>query len=436
MPFDPRSTPEDLTNALLQSGRRRALFALDEVTGTLFSNDPNAAPLTAYLNGNDRDFGQHCAVFLEVGRDTGALLMAFLHRVQRGQGAGGVRHWRYERVRDALDDGLRLSRGMGRKNALAGLWWGGGKGVICRQANVDVTSEEYRSRLYRDYGAFITGLRGAYVTAEDVGTNESDMAIIHETTRFVTCVPAKVGGSGNPSASTARGVVCAMEASLEFANLGTLEGKTIAMQGTGNVGGFMIETLLERGVAKIVASEVNQAIATRVRERFTGAPVDITVVEPSSLEIFEQPCDVFAPNALGGTLNAETIPRLRCPIVCGAANNQLLDDQQDDTRLSSRGIHHVPDYVANRMGIVQCANEQYGVLPDDPAIHRHFDPSYANSVHRVTLEVLQCARREGISSTRAANALADERMALDHPMWPRRTQDIIDALVRLEWDKN
>jgi glutamate dehydrogenase/leucine dehydrogenase len=433
--LDPSASPHAFAEALRELDRRRALFTFDDARGAIVSPAPELAQVAEAINLNRRDFAGHRAVFFELGRDTGALLSAFLHRVRRGQGAGGVRHWQYASVADAIADGLRLSRGMGRKNALAGLWWGGGKGIICAEPERDRSDEGYRRALYHDYGHFISGLRGAYITAEDVGTRPSDMNSIHETTRFLTCVPEEAGGSGNPSQSTAHGVVCAMRAALQFAGLGTLSGKVIAMQGVGNVGGFMIERLLAEGVKAIIACDVSSASITAAKERFAGAPVELRAVEPGDESIFSEPCDVFAPNALGGILHPGTIPKLACRVVCGAANNQLLDDESDDQLLSTRGIVHVPDYVANRMGIVQCANEQYGTLPNDPAVLRHFDPSYDNSVHRVTLEVLERSKKEGTTPTRAANQLADERMNDDHPLWPGRTQQIIDALCAEGWER-
>jgi glutamate dehydrogenase/leucine dehydrogenase len=197
----------------------------------------------------------------------------------------------------------------------------------------------------------------------------------------------------------------------------------------------MIEALLAEGVRDIVASDVSRASIDAARARFADAKVTLRVVDPGDESVFAEPCDVFAPNALGGILNPRSISKLACLVVCGAANNQLLDDHDDARLLAERGIVYVPDFVANRMGIVQCANEQYGSLPDDPAILRHFDSSYDDSVYRVTLQVLERARTEGTTSTRAANQLADERMEQDHPLWPSRTQQIIDALRAEGWEQ-
>ncbi|HEX7670957.1 MAG TPA: Glu/Leu/Phe/Val dehydrogenase dimerization domain-containing protein, partial [Polyangiaceae bacterium] len=249
------TTPEDFAALLAQHGARRAFFVAGtgdngarslgpSSEGTRLATSHDFLEPFARAIESERNFDGHEAIFFEIGRDTGALLSAFLHRTVRGQGAGGVRHWPYESMTALVKDGLRLSRGMGRKNALAGLFWGGGKGVIARQAKDLYRDPAYRSTLYTEYGRFITSLRGAYVTAEDVGTTPPDMAAIFRTSRFVTCIPPEVGGSGNPSPATAKGVVCAMEAALDHLGLGSLGGKRVAMQGVGNVGSSMIAELL------------------------------------------------------------------------------------------------------------------------------------------------------------------------------------------------
>src|SRR3954469_284224 len=301
--------PHVFAERLSALGLRRAAFVHAGAEG-LSCSHPELRSLAQSLLGNTRDYDRHQAVLLEVGEQTGVLLGAFLHRTRRGQGIGGVRLWPYASVADFLSDGLRLSKGMGRKNALAGLWWGGGKGVIARAPGQRHDDPGYRAQLFQDYGRFISSLRGAYVTAEDVGTTEPDMASIHEVTRYVVCVPASVGGSGNPSPATARGVVSAMEGALAHAGLGDLRGKVIAMQGVGNVGSFMITELLARGVATIVGADVSAAAVRAVRERHPGERLQLRVVTPGDQGILAEPCDILAPNALGGIINAETIPRL------------------------------------------------------------------------------------------------------------------------------
>lgn len=427
--------PEAFAEELRRLDLRRAAFVHDQngEEQRIHCSHPELEPLARALLANTRDYDRHLAVFLEVGEQTGVLMGAFLHRARRGQGIGGVRLWPYGSVMDFLNDGLRLSRGMGRKNALAGLWWGGGKGVIARAKGHQHGDPAYRARLFHDYGRFITSLRGAYVTAEDVGTTPEDIAEIYKTTRFVACVPESVGGSGNPSPATARGVVCAMEGALDHLGLGTLAGKVVAMQGAGNVGGAMIPLLLERGVAKVVAADVSAEVARVVAQQYAGAPLEVRLVAPGDREILAEPCDILAPNALGGVLDPESIGRLRARVVCGAANNQLLDPDRDAALLAARGIVYVPDFVANRMGIVNCANEQYGSIENDPAIARHYDRGWEGSVYRVTQAVLRRAEASGTTSTQAANALADELAEQPHPIFPDRAAAIVKSLVTQGW---
>jgi glutamate dehydrogenase/leucine dehydrogenase len=224
-----------------------------------------------------------------------------------------------------------------------------------------------------------------------------------------------------------------MQGALDWMQLGTLEGKHVAMQGTGNVAGYMAGLLLDAGVSKVTAVDISEASVAALRQRFDDPRLELRVVTPGDDSIFETPCDVFAPNALGGVLNPDTIGRLRTKLVCGAANNQLLDDARDAIALRDRNIPIVPDFVANRMGIVQCANEQYGCLPSDPAILRHFDPTYPNSVFAVTQAVLQRAHVEGTTTAAAANALADEACQQVHPLWPQRGRDVVAALIEERW---
>lgn len=427
--------PAAFAARLAESGGR-ACLTFDPASGRVVASQPWLDELAAWLGADTRDFHGHEGLFFAVGPETGALLVAAVHKTVRGQGAGGIRQWPYARLEDCIRDGLRLSLGMSRKNALAGLWWGGGKGVIARQAGERYRDPAYRRTLYREYGQFTTSLRGVYVAAEDVGTVPEDLAAVFETTRFATCVPPAVGGSGNPSPATARGVVCAIEAALAHRELGTVAGKTVAMQGAGNVARFMIDALLAREVGKVIATEISAERCALLRERYASAPVEIRETAPGDRSIFAEPCDVLSPNALGGVLGPETIPMIAAPIVCGAANNQLLDDRRDDQLLSARGITYVPDFVANRMGIVNCANEQYGVVggaDGDPAIERHFGRAWDNAVYVVTRRILDHAASEGITSSAAANLLADEACDQAHPIWGHRGRAIIDGLLADGW---
>lgn len=423
---------EGFISELRQAGRRRALITADRATSAVRISHPLLEPLAEALR-SDPNFDGHAACLFEVGRESGHLLAAFIHRVERGQAAGGVRFWRYPQLGNLIRDGLRLSVGMGQKNALAGLWWGGGKGIIARQADLDYADPQRRAAVFRDYGRFISSLAGCYVTAEDVGTRPQDMAAIFSTTRHTTCIPAEFGGSGNPSGLTATGVVVAMEAALAHQGAGTLAGKTVALQGIGNVAVHMVEELLRRGVARVVACDIDADAVTAAIERIADERAEVSVCEPGDLSILATPCDILAPSAVGGVLNPETIPLVRAPIVCGAANNQLEVLARDAETLQRRGILYVPDFLANRMGIVNCANEQYGVFPGDPAIAAHLDRNNPGGVYQRLIEVLERAAASGRPPAVEATLLADELAAQPHPMWGRRAQDIIDYLAAGGW---
>lgn len=422
-------TPDAFAQHLESLGTRRACFVFG---ATPRASHPSLEPMLEAMVAT-LGAGGHEAVFLEVGERTGALFGAFVHRTRRGQAAGGLRHWSYGSIRALLNDGLRLSKAMTRKNALAGLWWGGGKGIIAQQAGERYRDADYRAQLYQEYGTFVTSLRGLYVTAEDVGTQPADIGNVFKTTRFVTCIPPSLGGSGNPSISTATGVICAMEAALAHQGLGDLNGKRVAVQGLGNVASSLIEQLLRKGVAEIVAADISEPQVQAARIRFAKHPVTISAVLPSDTSILAEPCDILAPSALGGVLNAITIPQIRAKIVCGAANNQLDDEERDAQALADRGIVYIPDFVANRMGIVRCANEQYGTLPDDPAIRRHFGRTWENSVYLITEQVLNFARERGLTTSAAANQVADEMSEELHPIWEHRGKLTLESLLDELW---
>ncbi len=390
-------------------------------------------PVRDALASDRRDYDAHLGCFFAIGEQSGHLLTGFVHRTVRGQGAGGVRFWSYDTVEGLVRDGLRLSRGMGHKNALAGLWWGGGKGIIARRPAVDVRDPDTRERVYEDFGRFITSLRGLYITAEDAGTTPPDMAHIFRTTRHTTCIPPELGGSGNPSVLTARGVVVAMEAALHACGMGSLQGKTIASEGLGNVARFMIGELLERGVKRIVAVDIDPSAIETARQMHPDDRLEVRQVDRGDASILATPCDILAPNAVGARLNDQTIPTIAAPIVCGAANNQLADPERHAGALQDREVLYVPDFLANRMGIVNCANEQYGVIPDDPAVLAHLDRGTPTGIFQRTLEVLKMARESGRPPAEEAVRLADQLATEPHPIWGDRGARILSALVAEGW---
>ena len=426
--------PRAFADHLQRLGRSRAYAISDPSSTAIEVSDPALAGLANFLRASP-DFNGHEAVFLGVGRKSGTLFGAFVHDTHRGQAQGGLRFWPYPTLAAFLSDGLRLAQGMTRKNALAGIWWGGGKGLIARDTDAPHRDPAYRSVVYREYAAFCTSLRGVYLTAEDAGTGPSDMAEVFTGTRFVTCIPPTVGGSGNPSPATAKGVVCAMEGALDHLGLGTLAGKKIVLQGTGNVGSAMIEELIARDVRAIIGSDINTERLAALRERYQRCETSVELRQsaPGDNSILREPCDILAPNALGGVLNPQTIPTIGAALICGAANNQLLDAARDGRALRARGIVYVPDFLANRMGIVSCANEQYGSVDNDPAIERHFGREWDNAVFNVTKRTLAFADDKGITTAAAATHLADELARAEHPIWGHRGRAIIRSLVASRW---
>lgn len=427
------ASPEALRLAMIEAGLSRAWLVTLPGTRRVRASHPLLAPLAAAVQEDRRDYHRHQGVFLEIGAASGFLLSAAIHRTVRGQAAGGVRFWVYDTVEDFVRDGLRLARGMGHKNALAGLWWGGGKGVIARRPGVDHTDPAVRRAVYNDYGRFMTGIRGCYVTAEDAGTTTEDMADVFATTRHTTCIPERLGGSGNPSRLTATGVVVGMEAALHFLGKGDLRDKTIAMQGLGNVARYMVRDLCARGVARIVGTDVDEDAIALTRAMNPEAPLEARTVPLGDASVLAEAADIVVPNAVGAVLNARTIPTIRAAVVCGAANNQLEDHDRDGPALQARGVLYAPDFLVNRMGIVNCANEAYGSFEGDPAILTHLDHASEHGVFQRSLEVWRRARSTGRHPAEEAVRLAEELGAVPHPLWGNRGQRVIDFLVGSGW---
>lgn len=417
-------TVEDLFCSFSARGIRRA-YVVDTPAGLVASHPAELAPVVELMRGSP-DFAGHEAVF--IGRDDAfpTLFFAFVHDTHRGLAQGGLRFAAYGSALDLVRDGLRLSRGMTRKNALAGLWWGGGKGILARTADLDARPELLapspdRDRLFEAYGAFIASLGGIYYTAEDFGTTTRDMNSILRSNRFVTCIAPELGGSGNPSELTARGVLQSIKASWQhLAGTGSLEGVQVALQGVGNVGGRLARLLAAEGARLTIADPFREAAAKIVAE-IPGT----RVVEGDA--IFDADADILAPCARGAQINPDTLPRLKVKLVCGAANNILDDPARDAKALEDRGILFVPDYVANRMGIVNCADEWRGKqLPAD------LDAAI-DGVYRDTAELLQLAAASGQTTTAAAEAWADEKARHENPLFGHRGKGLIDRLTAGDW---
>jgi leucine dehydrogenase len=426
-------SPAGFCDWLAQNGIRRFYLVWDEEAGGVRASHPELAPLARHLEADRRDFDCHEGVFVQVAPDTGVLQAAFVHRTFRGQGAGGTRFWRYDTVEGFLRDGLRLARGMTHKNALAGLWWGGGKGVMARETG-RAGDPAARRRVYEEYGELLTSLQGCYVTAEDVGTAVEDMAAVFSRTRFTTCIPPSLGGSGNPSVPTARGVIRGMEAALAHLGRGTLAGKTVAVQGLGHVGEPLVGFLQAKGVARVIGSDIDPS-RRDLPARFPGLDLEVRIAARGDDAILAEPADIVAPCATGGILNPRTSPGIEAAIVCGAANNQLEDPERDGALLQERGIVYLPDFLVNRMGIVNCADEQYGYIDPDPRIEAHLGDEWDNSVYNLSRQVLEESRSTGATPARVAVDLAERRSRDLHPLWGHRGAQIIRSLVASGWEK-
>jgi len=312
-----------------------------------------------------------------------------IHSTRLGPAIGGTRFFRYASEDDALQDALRLSRAMTYKNALAGLRVGGGKAVILAPAG-----DFDREALFRAHGRFVDRLGGRFFTGEDVGTTTDDMEFVALETKWVGGRKGREGG--DPSPWTALGLYCAIEAVSE-ASFGSrdLRGRRVAIQGLGNVGGVLAERLFETG-AKLIVADVDPARVQRAVDAWgaeAAAPDRIHAVE----------ADIFAPCAMGGILNDETIGEIRSRAVAGAANNQLLEDRHG-LALADRGILYAPDYVVNAGGVMTAGVGRYGWSMEE--LERR-----VRGIFETVLEVVRVAEREGIPTCQAADRLAETRMA-------------------------
>mmetsp|Transcript_6660 Transcript_6660/g.11732 ORF Transcript_6660/g.11732 Transcript_6660/m.11732 type:complete len:441 (-) Transcript_6660:941-2263(-) len=404
--------------------------------GEIQCSNPALEPFKAFLEQDKVDFDEHEGIFLEAIDDV--LMGVFLWRTHRGQGCGGIRLRSYDTAKDMLVDGMRLAIGMGKKSAVAGLWKGGGKGLIaCSDPSIGSDLAK-RHELLHNYGRFITSLRGAYVAAEDSGITVKDMDEVFKTTRHTTCISESLGGSGNPSVPTAAGIVCGMEGALHALGMGTLEGKSVAVQGCGNVGGPMIKMLFEKGVAKVVACDLSEERVSQLQKDCDDFADKLTTHTDGKYPILEEDVDIVSPCAFGGVLHEKSVAGIKAKIICGAANNQLLDPA-DDYGLSSRGITYIPDFIVNRMGIVNCANEEAGRASgdpmQDPLISTHFSREDSKSIFQVVQRLVAEAKDSGKTTVALSDEWAVKAAAELNPIFGHRTQLIIDNLVKEGWEK-
>lgn len=341
---------------------------------------------------NELSTMEHEQVVFCHDKATGLKAIIGIHNTVLGPALGGTRIWNYATEAEAINDVLRLSRGMTFKNAISGLNLGGGKAVIIGDAR-NIKSEA----LLRRFGRFVNSLSGKYITAEDVGVSTRDMEYVAMETKHVSGLPENMGGGGDPSPFTAYGVYLGMKAAAKKAyGTDSLEGKTIAVQGVGHVGTYLIERLVKEK-ANVVVTDFYEERALEVAARFGVKVVGLD-------EIYDVPMDIYAPCALGATINDETLSRLKCQVIAGCANNQLKDEKIHGEALVQRGIVYAPDFLINAGGVINVYQEVVGNYNRDRAF------SNVEKIYDFTSEILNKAQAEGISSHEAAVRIAKQRI--------------------------
>ena len=338
--------------------------------------------------------GDHEQVVFCHDRPSGLRAIIAIHSTALGPALGGTRFHPYSSENDALVDVLHLATAMSYKNALAGLDHGGGKAVILGDPTRDKTEA-----LLRAYGRFVQSLGGRYITACDVGTYVKDMDIVARESEFVTGRSVSNGGAGDSSILTAFGVYQGMRASAQHLwGDPSLAGRKVGIAGVGKVGHHLVTHLREEG-AEVVITDVREEAVGRI---LAAHPTGVTAVADTATLIRAEGLDIYAPCALGGALNDDTVPALTAKIVCGAANNQL-EHPGVEKDLADRGILYAPDYVVNAGGVIQVADELHGF---------DFDRCKAKAakIYDTTLAIFARAKADGIPPAAAADRIAEQRM--------------------------
>jgi leucine dehydrogenase len=324
--------------------------------------------------------------------DTGLKAIIAIHNTVLGPALGGTRMWSYATEAEALRDVLRLSRAMTYKAAITGLNLGGGKAVIIGDSYKDKSEA-----MMRRFGRFIKNLNGSFITTQDVGTSPKDMEYIRMETQYVTGVPEVLGGSGDLSPVTAKGVFMGIKACVkEMFGTDSLAGRTVAVQGTGHVGENLVN-LLRAENAKVYISDINEEHLVKVAKKYGAEAVN-------NNRLFDLDFDIYAPCALGSTVNSETISRMKCSIIAGSANNQLADEKLDGKLLLDKGILFAPDYLINAGGLINCYSELEGYS-------KKRTMQLAENIYEATREVLKKSKEENIPTNIAANKIAEKRIA-------------------------
>lgn len=321
-------------------------------------------------------------------RATGLKAIIAVHNTVLGPALGGTRMWSYTKEQDALTDVLRLSRGMTYKNSISGLNLGGGKAVIIGNSHTDKNEA-----LFRRFGQFVESLSGKYITAEDVGISPQDMTWVNQETNHVAGLPGK---SGDPSPVTAYGVYVGMKACAKV-QFGTdsLSGLKVSVQGAGHVGQYLIKHLTDEG-ATVYVSDIHEPSLKEVSDQFGATVVGLD-------EIYDLDVDVYAPCALGATVNDDTLNRLKCSIIAGAANNQLQNESIHGKAVMEKGIIYAPDYMINAGGVINCFAEV-----DERSSEWAMEK--AAKIYDTTIEIINGSRENNIPTYAIANKMAEDRI--------------------------
>lgn len=334
-------------------------------------------------------FDDHEQVVFCNDKDTGLRAIIGIHNTVLGPALGGTRMWNYSSEWEALNDVLRLSRGMTYKSAITGLNLGGGKAVLIGDAKTHKTPE-----LMRKFGEFVHSLSGKYITAEDVGMDTEDMDIVREVTPYVTGISESKGGAGNPSPITAYGVFMGMKAAAKYKyGSDDLDGKKVLVQGIGHVGESLVEHLSNEG-AIVLVSDINTTRLEEISRKYSA--------KIYTEDVYEADVDIYAPCALGATINNDTIIRLKAGIIAGAANNQLAEEIHGKM-LMEKGIIYAPDFLINAGGIINVYAELEGY--DRTEIMRRTE-----NIYNTTLEILKTAEARSIPTHNAALQVAQQRI--------------------------
>ncbi|MEW2614506.1 Glu/Leu/Phe/Val dehydrogenase dimerization domain-containing protein [Streptomyces sp. NPDC047880] len=356
--------------------------------------DVTGAPADVLHTLFHSDQGGHEQVVLCQDRASGLKAVIALHSTALGPALGGTRFYPYATEAEAVADALNLARGMSYKNAMAGLGHGGGKAVIIGDPDT-IKSEE----LLLAYGRFVASLGGRYVTACDVGTYVADMDVVARECRWTTGRSPENGGAGDSSVLTAYGVYQGMRASAQHVwGDPSLRGRRVGIAGVGKVGHHLVEHLRAEG-AEVLITDVREEAVGRI---LAAHPTGVTAVADTATLIRAEGLDIYAPCALGGALNDDTVPALTAKVVCGAANNQLAHPGVEKD-LADRGILYAPDYVVNAGGVIQVADELHGF---------DFDrcKAKASKIFDTTLAIFARAKEDGIPPAAAADRIAEQRM--------------------------